>query len=200
MYTSLEGRVYDSYLKQSPNKFMSCDDSVVSENAWIALYNWTRNTYKIFANNPELLINQLHDDCDLPYTFDTYSMFENGDKIKTALRKAITTLNNLLQFIWQNVLVSQCNDKSLVLSKNFKISKKYITMLRYTRIIVENDSLIASNYSGMFCALKELTKQTDGFAPPWNYRNKAYTPELSIFANGYRRFVRCLYTKDLSFF
>ena len=110
MYFSLESRVFDAYLKQSPNEFAGCDESVVRKNYWLALYNWTRNTYQLFANNPVLLIKQLHEDCDLPGIFETYSMLNNGVKIKTALRKAITALNSLLQFVWESTLATECND------------------------------------------------------------------------------------------
>jgi len=195
MYASLESRVFDSYLKQSPSEFAGCDESVVSENCWFALYNWTRSTYQFFANNPELLVKQLHEDCDLPGIFGTYSTFENGAKIKTALRKAITALNRLLQFVWESTFAGECNDHSLTLPENYKIPKKYITLLGHTGITAVDNSLIADKYAGMFSALKELTKQTDGFAPTWNYQNESYSPELSVYANGHRRFVRCIYRK-----
>lgn len=199
MYVSLESRVFDSYLIQSPKEFAGCDDSAVDKSSWLALYRWTRSTYSIFAKKPELLIKQLHDDCDLPGIFDTYSSFENGAKIKTALRKAITAINSLLQFVWETALISECNEMSLTLSDNCKITKKYATLLGHTGITVTDSCLIADDYRGMFSALKELTKQTDGFTPTWNYRDQAYTPKLSIYTNGYRRFVRCSYDKSSNF-
>jgi hypothetical protein len=196
MYTSLESRVFDSYFKQSPNEFAGCDESVVSKNSWLSLYNWTRNTYQFFANNPELLIKQLHEDCDLPGIFGTYSTIKNGDKIKTALRKAITALNSLLQFVWESTIVGECNynEKSLILPEDYKIAKKYITLIGFTGIAVVGNSLVAEDYAGMFSALKELTKQMDDFVPTWCHENGNCSAEL----NGYRRFVRCIYDKNFT--
>jgi|GEM_PF-6111680 hypothetical protein len=195
MYANLESRVFDSYLKQSPNEFAGCDESVVSKNYWFALYNWTRNTYQLFANNPEFLIKQLHENCDLPGIFGTYSTLENGAKIKAALRKAIAAMNSLLQFVWESTLAGKCNDGSLTLPENYKIPKKYITLLGHTGITVADNSLIANDYAGMFSALKELTKQTDDFVSTWSHHaNGNCSAEL----NGYRRFVRCVYDKSLA--
>jgi hypothetical protein len=196
MYNSLESHVFDSYLQRSPSQFAGCDDSGEDYDTWLSLYNWTRNTYLFFSKKPELLIKQLHDDCDLPGIFGTYSTLQNGAKIKTALRKAIAAMNSLLQFVWETTLVSECNDNLLVLPEDYIISKKYMTLLNYTGIEIIDNCLIANDYSGMFSALKELTKHTDGFAPPWNYRNEPYSHQLSIYANGFRRFIRCIYDKN----
>ena len=194
MYDSLESRVFDSYLKQSPDEFAGCDESVVSKNYWFALYNWTRDAYQFFANNPELLIKQLHEDCDLPGVFGTYSMLENGVKIKTTLRKAMTALNSFLQFVWESTLAGECNDDSLTLPENYKIPPKYITLLGHTGITIVDYSLIADDYAGIFSALKELTKQMDDVVPTWCHENGDCSTEL----NGYRRFVRCVYDKSLA--
>jgi hypothetical protein len=194
MYDSLESRVFDSYLRQTPNEFVGSDDGVVGADCWLALYNWTRNVFRFFANNPQLLVKDLHDDCDLPGVFGTYSTLANGTKIKTWLRKAIVSMNGLLQFVWDSALAGECNGDALTLPADYKIAKKHKTLLEHTGIILADNSLIAADYIGMFSALKALTKQADDSVPTWCHQNGTCSTEFS----GYRRFVRCMYGKSLA--
>lgn len=194
MFPNLESHVFNSYLLQSSNTFCGCDDRNISCQSWLALYNWTRNTYTVFTKAPELMMIQLHEDFEF---LNTYFAEKNGrPKLKSEIRKALTAMNSFLRVVWDASIAGACNENSLILPDGYEISKKYVKLLGYTGIEVRDNSLYTNNYVGMFSALKQLTQQTDGFAPPWKFRNETFSPELSVYANGFRRFVRCVYDKN----
>ena len=191
MYVNLESRVFNSYLLQSANEFSGYDKNDANEKSLLALYEWTRNVYTVFAKAPELMISQLSEDMNFP---NTYTAEKNGrPKLKAEMRKAITAMNSFLRVVWEAALLGVCNDNSLSLPDGYMITKKNVKLLEYTGIKIIDNSLYAENYHGMFSALQQLTKQTDGFSPPWKYREEIFTPELSIYTNGFKRFVRCVY-------
>jgi hypothetical protein len=194
MYKNLESRIFNAYLLQSSHKFLRCEENNVDCELWLALYNWTRNAYTVFAEAPELMLKQLHEDTDFR---NTYIAEQNGrPKLKDEMRKAITAMNNFLRVVWEATLAGVCYDNALLLPDDYIISKKYVELLRHTGIEMINNRLCANEYCGMFSALWQLTMQTDGFTPPWKYRESIFSPELSVYANGFRRFARCVYDEN----
>lgn len=191
MYKNLESRIFNAYLLQSPHEFPGCGQNNADYESWLALYHWTRNAYSVFVKAPELMVSQLHEDTEFRNTY--FAVNNGGPKLKDEMRKAITAMNNFLRVLWEAVFAGVCIGNTLMLPDDYKITKKQAELLGYTGVEMKNNHLYADNYSGMFFALRQLTMQTDGFAPPWKYREATYSPELSVYANGFRRFVRCVY-------
>ena len=190
MYKNLEQRIFTTYLLQSPQEFSGCVEDGTDGEEWRSLYIWTRNAYKVFADMPELLVTQLHEDTTFP---NTYIAEHNGrPKLKSEMRNAMKSINHLFYTVWYAACTGTVDGSDLILSSEYEIKKKYAALLDYLGIVISDGRMHANDYHGMFRALKQLSLRSDGFTPPWG----KFAEGASVYANGYRRFVRCVYDEE----
>lgn len=175
MYKNLENRIFNSYLLQSAPKLSICKESSLSESAWQSLYNWTKNTYLIFSEQPELIVKSIHEDDAYPNRYNCASY--GKPKLKQDMRKNFKTMNSFLQLVWDCVINGDIKNDILFFSKDFKISPKNAQLLEHTGISLNIDSLQTNSYPGMFSAIHEL----------------------SVYSDGFKRFVRCSYNENSKF-
>lgn len=151
-YKHLESRIYDSYYRASVSEDIV--EQIFGKSEYLDLCRFTRNTYTLFTNNPELLSKTLNEDDAHLYWFN--ATLYGKPKLKVNMRKALKAMSNFIQFIWNIAILSKNNEI-------IKIPAKYNDLLNDVGIIVKDNKITSHEYPGMFDALRLLSADDNGF-------------------------------------
>lgn len=168
-YNSLESRIFATFLLQSAPKFVPDTESGVQESTQRQLYDWTRNAYTLITESPQIIVKSLNEDDAHPNQFNAASY--GKPKLKPTMRKVLKIMNDLMAAVWDMAIAGELDNKKLILSEDYKISKKFIVPLKSIGIRINDKVVTSEEFTEIFIAMKSLS----------NYNN------------GFERFIRCVY-------
>ena len=160
-YACLESRMFDTLLLQTAIDPALPERSPVPAAAWEALYHWTQRLYWLLSREPERLMRELHPD-------DAYGLQCPGPSygkptLRRDMRKSLAAALKLLRLLWAAAAHAAPENGALHLPGDARPSPRQAALLADTGLEYAGGRLFEGSWAGMFRALRELTKQPDGF-------------------------------------
>lgn len=160
-YECLESRMFDTLLLQTPMEPALPEGSTVPPSSWEALYHWTQRLYWLLSREPGRLMKRLHPD-------DAYDLQCPGPSygkphLRRDMRKSLAAALKLLRLLWDAAAYAAPENGTLQLPEGTVPNKMQAALLADTGLSCAAGHLGEGEYAGAFSALRELTKQPDGF-------------------------------------
>ncbi|GKI13769.1 hypothetical protein CE91St44_02540 [Oscillospiraceae bacterium] len=160
-YACLESRMFDTLLLQTAIDPALPERSPLPAAAWEALYHWTQRLYWLLSREPQRLMKELHQDD--AYDLQCPGPSHGKPNLRRDMRKSLAAVLKLLRLLWNAADQAAPENGALRLPVDALPTKQQAALLAETGLKYADGHLFEGSWPGMFSALRELTKQPDGF-------------------------------------
>ena len=174
-YKNLEQRIISAYTNTFPD-FMPDTDAPVPVMAQELFYSFIKHLYETLFEHPELLYTKLNEDDIFRYRFNRAA--DKKPELDAAMRSDVKKLEDLIKFLYDMGQLGQIGQDCLIINNSFKISKRYIDILKYCGLVYT-------------CQDKQhyFTYEASGLFSAWRWM--AVKESTSLI-----RFSRCMFKED----